>query len=78
MRAQPGKGAQLTKLNPPIVFQLHGVMKDLRYPGYNLNFLFLEITKLLKGLDIEQLSMYLLVYKHFLKCLYVHFKKLFS
>lgn len=28
MRAFPGGGAELTKLNPPIVLWLHGVMKD--------------------------------------------------
>lgn len=60
--ANPGKGAELTKLNPPIVFRLHGVMKDLRFPGCSLNFLVVQITKLLKQLDSELLSMYLLVY----------------
>lgn len=62
VRAYPGEGAELTKLNPPIVFRFHGVMKDLCYTGCSLNFLFVEITKLLKQLDTALLSMYLLVY----------------
>lgn len=61
VRVYPGKGAELTKLNLPIVFQLHGVKKDLRYPGCSLNSLLVEITKLLKQLDAELLSMYILV-----------------
>lgn len=61
MRAYPGGGAELTKLNPPIVLQLHGVMKDHCYPGCNLNFLLVEITKLLKQSDTvvhESFSIY--------------------
>lgn len=44
----PGKGVELTKPNLPIVFQLHGVTKDLHDPGCSLNSLLVEITKLLK------------------------------
>lgn len=69
VRAYPGGGVGLTKLNPPIVFRLHGVMNDLCYPGCSVNFLLVEITKLLveitkllKQLDTELLSMNILVY----------------
>lgn len=62
VRAYPGGGAELTKLNSPIVFWLHGVMRDHCYSGRNLNFLVVEITKLLKQLDTELLSINILAY----------------
>lgn len=71
MRVFPGGGAELTKLNPPIVLWLHGVMKDHCYPGCNLNFL-LEIRKLLKQSDTvvhESFSIYIFLnaYMYILK-----------
>lgn len=44
VRANPGKGAELTKLNPSIAFWHHSVMKDLCYPGCSLNFFVVQIT----------------------------------
>lgn len=42
-------------------FWLHGIVKELNYPGCGLNNHFFEVVKLFKILDAELLTMYLLV-----------------